>query len=104
MFSFGGHPYAWLNGIHCFKIVIPWFCLKYKTSVRKLQYAFPAFFAAIGKSLGNEEIVISLGSRGKCSKGCAGRAQKEILPTSQFFSRNSSPHVNSVSLYILTCK
>lgn len=81
MFSFGGHPYAWLNVIHCFKIAIPWFCLKYKTSVRKLQYAFPAFFAAIRRSLGNEEIVASLGNRGKCSKGYAGRAQKEILLT-----------------------
>ena len=67
MFSFGGHPYA-VNSIHCFKIAAPWFCLKYKPSVRKLQSAFPVFFAVIRSSLDDEEIVASSGNRGKCSK------------------------------------
>lgn len=69
----------------CLKITTPWFCLKYKTSVRKLQDAFPAFLAAIGRRLSNEEIVASLGWRENCSEGCVRRTQKETAYLSGFF-------------------
>lgn len=103
MFTFWGHPYTWLNSIHCFIIGSQLFCLKCKAFLRKFQNAFPAFLAIIGKNLGIEEIVASLGNRGKCSKDVRGR-HKQTLPTSPFFSRNISPHINTTSPYILACK
>ena len=77
--------------------------MKYKPSVRKLQSAFPVFFAVIRSSLGHEEIVASSGNR-EVLKGCVERTQKETAYFSVFlffFSRNSSLY-NGVSFDILT--